>query len=962
MKNKLTLFLIFILFSNFLLAQKTQKGLVREFNSNKKTLSGVGVQFVGALSTESDIEGKFILEFANSKKDGDPISFIEARKKGYELVNTNQIQSLRFSNNDTLAADIILAKNGVIDAAKAEYAGASLKALTRGFEREKAQLIQKVQKGKIKEQEYLSQLQNLQKEFELQQAHLDALAWNFARVNFDDVNQAYQKALELFKNGKIKEAIAILEKEDIPKQVKDLLDEIKRIERAKAEIKADEKRLQTRKKELIEMLSSLADMHNIDFNPQRAEGIMDTLLLIDNKDLTILQKAADFYKEQHRYNKAFELYPKIIQHPDAKDWQKANAYSYLGELHQTTGDLNKALINFKKFYEEYQHMFSADSSSFNKHNLAISYSKLGQTQAALGNLNKALEFYEYDLKVTLELYKAYPENVSFKNGLAISYEKLGETQAALGNLNKALEFYEIETNLFKELYKAYPENVSFKNGLAISYSKLGQTQADLGNLNKALEFYEIRSKIGKELYKAYPENVSFKNGLAISYSKLGQTQADLGNLNKALEFYEIETNLFKELYKAYPENVSFKNGLAISYSKLGQTQAALGNLNKALEFYENYFNINQELYKAYPENVSFKNGLAISYSKLGQTQADLGNLNKALEFYENYFNINQELYKAYPENVSFKNGLAISYSKLGQTQAALGNLNKALEFYENYFNINQELYKAYPENVSFKNGLAISYSKLGQTQADLGNLNKALEFYEIRSKIGKELYKAYPENVSFKNGLAISYVKLGVIYLENDPKKGMEYLYQAWQLYKELVEVSPNNAGYRERFEILSKALNTAKKATESSTLLEQIGQTNDFAARYNLYQKLLIAQKKEGVSLKELAQTYNSIAWYALLTGNFKKAEYYINEGIKLDAANKYFYTNLPPALLFQGNVKEATKLYKEYSLKAFSEQNLATYKDAFLDDFKAFKDAGIIPKSLEKDVTKIITMLEDM
>ncbi len=390
----------------------------------------------------------------------------------------------------------------------------------------------------------------------------------------------------------------------------------------------------------------------------------------------------------------------ILNNEDFSRGSQAAIYIEIADKLREEGKLGELLIQYDKALNIYM-------SNNDKSNVALCYERLGSTHTALGNLDKALAFYEEGLKLTKELYAAYPNNVDFKKGLAISYSKLGNTHTALGNLEKALGFYEEYNRLGKELYAAYPNNVDFKNGLAISYSKLGNTHTALGNLEKALELYEERNRLGKELHAAYPNNVDFKNGLAISYSKLGETHTSLGNLDKALAFYEEGLKLTKELYAAYPNNVDFKNGLAISYSKLGETHTSLGNLDKALVLYEEDIKLTKELYAAYPNNVKFKNGLAIAYSKLGETHTALGNLEKALGLYEEEVKLSEELYTAYPNNVEFKNGLAISYSQLGCFFRDNKNDNqKARIYFEQCQTLWLELATSFPSYVAFQNNLA----------------------------------------------------------------------------------------------------------------------------------------------------------------------------------------------------------------------------------------------------------------
>ena len=93
--------------------------------------------------------------------------------------------------------------------------------------------------------------------------------------------------------------------------------------------------------------------------------------------------------------KHFRFIPLIIAHPEAEAWQRANAYSHLGELYTNTGSLPKALNAFEKYRHSYDTLYKTTPTySFYKNNLAISYSKLGETYTALGQLDSALVFFQ----------------------------------------------------------------------------------------------------------------------------------------------------------------------------------------------------------------------------------------------------------------------------------------------------------------------------------------------------------------------------------------------------------------------------------------------------------------------------------------------------------------------------------------------------------------------------------------
>lgn len=315
--KKRFLFLALCALTAPLFAQTIQHGLVREQNSKRRPVPGTTIKFDQAVSTDSDDRGGFRLAF-DGKMPGDLIFFIEIKKNGYELVNGKELEILKISRNDTLGRDIILARAGTLDAAKKAYYGVSDQALLAGFEKEKKALKDKLQKAQLSQQVYENQLTALQEQYDRQAKELTALAEKFARVNFDDVAPIYEAALELFKAGKIDEAIATLERANPAGRTEQILQEQKRLVVAQKELDAQKTALEQEKQQQIAAVRLLADMYSLKFDPARAEAQYDQLVRLDSTDLEILRDAADFYRENHLYDKAMRLYPLVIAHSKAE--------------------------------------------------------------------------------------------------------------------------------------------------------------------------------------------------------------------------------------------------------------------------------------------------------------------------------------------------------------------------------------------------------------------------------------------------------------------------------------------------------------------------------------------------------------------------------------------------------------------------------------------------------------------
>ena len=94
------------------------------------------------------------------------------------------------------------------------------------------------------------------------------------------------------------------------------------------------------------------------------------------------------------------------------------------------------------------------------------------------------------------------------------------------------------------------------------------------------------------------------------------------------------------------------------------------------------------------------------------------------------------------------------------------------------------------------------------------------------------------------------------------------------------------------------------------------------------------------------------SQSFYANVLGKFDEGERNSLEAIKVDSTQHIAYVHLAAALLFQGKVNEAEKLYIQYKAK---------FKDGFLSYFAEFERLGVIPEERKKDVERIKAILKE-
>lgn len=642
------LFLLLFITNNLFSQQPTQRGKVREINSNKKSLRGVLIKCFKSNSKESGQDGTFTLKFERSIKVGDRIAFDLIKKEGYIVTNEDQFNNLVFSADGNLTPDIIMAKRSYIETREGTIAKNAIKEIKREYNIVLDSLKKQLKFSKISVEFFQLQKTKLSENRDLKIERTKSSASYYARINKDDNNKLMNKALNLYESGKVDQANKVFEEAKIDKKLKDATNEKTHKE---SEIK----------KGFDNMIASATG--NVIKYPDRAVNIITEMLNSSENDLDALNLAANFYDEHYFSQHAIQNYSKITVHLESSEKQKANAHSSIGRLYFSLGNINKAKEHFDEFHRVSKLLYNMDSLSSSKNNLAISHKLIGDVNISIGNLDNALNSYLKYNSQAKELHLADLENKGHRYILASSFEKLGNIYNTTGNLKEAAIFYQENNKLAKELNLADSENFEFKKLLAISYGNLGDTYRSAGNLEKAIELYENYNHIVKDFRKNNKINAEIDNLLAISYEKLGNAYYDLGDLKQALAMYQKYNRIEEELSLDLPDVIKFKYRLAISYERIGTTQKKLENPENTLTAFDTYNKLAKNLYKTYPNHVDFKNILAISNIRLAEMYLS-NDKEKATTYLKKSSQLYNELLSLSPSNNEYKRNQNLVSSKL----------------------------------------------------------------------------------------------------------------------------------------------------------------------------------------------------------------------------------------------------------------------------------------------------------
>ena len=562
------------------ISQVAVKGIITEANTNptsvvsKKSLPGVQVKAWGATAPDvSDNTGGFRLVF-EGKKPGDAVVGVSLEKTGYEIFNSDVINSWKVSSDPNWVEKIKMCPAGTIARLSNENYLNLYNTLLTQFNNKK----QEINKLKISDAVLSDTLKALEEKFHAQENKLQEYALRFARIDFDDVSDLYRKAYVLFSQGQLDSVAIVLEEADLMARTDLRLKERNRIEKVKTEVAMQERENEAGMKEDMEAIKMLAQTYTIKFEYEKATMMYDRLVQIDSLNVDNLLLSADFFGATKQYDRAISLSIRIINLPDALEWQKGNAYGQIATLQEEMGKFDDALKNYFECFTVYKDLSDKNPTvKLFKQNLAISYQFLGHIHQSMGHMEEALIYIENYYQLNKELYEANPRSEEMKKGLAISYQFLGHIHHSMGHMEEALKYFEEYNKLMKQLYEANLRSESLKDFLAISYQHLGEIHQSMGHSEEALKYFKNFNQFCKELYELNPQSEDIKNGLSISYEKLGDIHQSMGQMEEAIKHFEYRYKFSKELYDANPRNIELLESLAISYYKLAMVYKAVGN-------------------------------------------------------------------------------------------------------------------------------------------------------------------------------------------------------------------------------------------------------------------------------------------------------------------------------------------------------------------------------------------------
>ena len=909
-----------------------QLGVAYRYNG-KKQRSAIGGVYVKVATSPNGVvseepNGQFVLSLKGLGM-GDPMGLATVTKKGMMVFNKEEVDRWSVQKKPLV---LIVCDANEFQKQKDQLITIGRSQAEKKYKQKLAKLEAQNSKNLLTLEQYYAKLDSIEKEKENTLAHMDEYAELFARIDESEIDTIAQKAVDLFKQGYIDEAITLFKKNDPIAKIK---------KSVRIREQAEEMRL------LADSADALAQ-RDIDENMKNAKAYIAALKLKNDWEeagrllkeladalgtLEAMCEYVDFSMQQNQYAEA-ETYCKLLQ----------NRLDVLAKSNQDV-------------YE----------------NLAVSIcNTLGIIYHNTQRFDESEKIHKATLDITKRLAESNPQ--TYEPDLGRSYNNLAVLYSDTQRFNESEKMYKAALDIYKRLAESNPQ--AYEPDLARNFIVLANLYCNTQRFTESEIMYKAALEISKRLADANPQ--SYESLLALSYSNWGALYGKTQHFDEGEKMQKVALDIYKHLAESNPQ--AYEPDLARSYGNIAVLYRNTQRFNEsekmlksALEIYKRLANANPQAYE--PDLARSFNNLAILYSNTQRFNESENMLKSALDIYKRLADTNPQVYE--PD-------LAKKYYDLASLYNDTRRYEESEQMYKSALGIFKCLAESNPQ--TYEPALAETYNILAILYSNTQRFTESEQMHKSTLEILKRLADSNPQ--VYEPYLAESFNNLAVLYYTTQRYAESEQMYKAAiAIYERLYKGDPqqyqsrladgyywygmsmtNNNKCHDAICPFERSLKLRKDmkndetgkdlyATNLACLVVLYSNDKDYATTYTYNKELLPLLKanygedadkwKSGYCRNLISQSF-----YANLLGKFEEGELHSLEALKVDPTQHLAYTNLAAAYLLQGKYQAAENLYRQYKNE---------FKDGLLTDFDELVKAGIIPVERLADVEKIKKMLNE-
>lgn len=730
-------------------AQKPQlAGQVFELNSGKAKISGVAMwaekSAANRVITKND--GTFTLTFQDMHV-GDDV-YLRADKTGWAVVNEMEMGTRIPMNPYEKPMGVVMCPVIKLDSIRSRYYNVTNQYIIQGYEKRMAQIDRK-KRG------WQNEAKTLNAQMKALQEKINTIVEGYVRMNMDDLSEPEKKALRLFLDGKIEEAIAVRENMDSKEQVQAALRRRRELDSALA--------MHTRN------MIRLASEYMITFNFEKAEQTFQKLVNTDTTNVTNIFTLVAFLQTQNQYDKAIKWNQVALRHTGEQEQYNIDIENDLGALYFLKNDYNAA-------EQMWLHAYGRCSAMAGK--FSFFEPKLAAIQMNLAILyQQTLEHDKWEQNILSAVQKwrhLTDSNKSFSADLARAYINLGSFYKLSQKYREARLALDSGLNILEYLDKERP--MVFLGDLAKVYNNFGFFYMEQGQPADAERSFQksvdaLRQLAGKNPDAYMPDLASALLNRGMFFQTKKEYDHAGKNYQEALDKYGLLA----------------KNNPAVFQPYLARCKMAIGDFHKDLKNYaaaENSYSDARILLDSAAGTPDVH--LALWYNNMGILYTEQKKFLQAEKAFDTAEMMFKHLVKT--DSVQFLDKLPVLYLNqsglyvgLNKNRVAIKKLEQAKKIWKKLVLDNPDKYEHYTGAVAVN--LSVVYSSENRFgEAETESL-EAIAVYEKLLSLGQRMYEY--EYLSALNGY------VGILIKNKELDKAEKMLSGIIENWRRLAGITP---------------------------------------------------------------------------------------------------------------------------------------------------------------------------
>ena len=475
--RKIVIFFMALLGTCNVLAQSVfvQKGITFRYNGKKPRtpLGGVYVKTAtspnGVVSDENN--GVFFLKLQNVKM---------GARLGRTTVSNTDLMIFNQKEVDEWSArkeplKLILCDANQFQKQKNNFISIGINQAEKKYKKRLTELEKKNKAQQLTLDEYYAKLDSINRDRDNAEKHMEEYADMFARIDESEVDTLAQRAIELFNQGKLEEAIKLLEQGNYPEIYDDALKKIKTQaeelrQKADSAVVLADKDIEEYKKFIQAQVSVYKMRKEWDKAAELLKGLADKLQTQD-----VIWDYAIFSQNQNQFAEAETYYNIYIKkqlllsktNPQIYESDLGDSYNNLANLYYVTQRFADSEQMFNSALEIYKRLMGENSFIYGQRlanclfGLANSQVKQEKYAEAISPFEQALEFYKKEAEQgkSIDNYTTIMSRLDQLYGQEKKYSQA--YQCFKRNIPLLKTIYRSDKNNYAELLKSILVSQSF---------------------------------------------------------------------------------------------------------------------------------------------------------------------------------------------------------------------------------------------------------------------------------------------------------------------------------------------------------------------------------------------------------------------------------------------------------------------------------------------------------------------